>query len=398
MAGHSPYSMSEAEVNEAQEVMHKAGISGLKEHLHSKLEAWKSIPLNIAVTGATGTGKSTFINTMRGLDPNVQGAAAVGVTETTSEVKTYPHAEYGNFVLSDLPGVGTPNFPRDEYLKKVGFEKFDFFLIICSSRFTENDLWLANQARKENKNFYFIRTKIDIDIRNDRDDHPYPEEKQEEKEMALLEKVSSNCLVHLEEGGLGTENPIFLISGKLRYIGRWDFPALQEKLLESIPALKREALTLSLQCNSKAIVNRKVEALKARIWMVATMSAAGGAIPVPGMSAVIDMMLVAHEIREYKKQLGLDDKTLHGLAIRHGLDEEKLIKIVGLTNIPKAATAAAFAMAAEEVMSFFLPIAGMVVGAAMSFGTTAAVLRQFLSKLQKAALQIVELTIQASKS
>ena len=209
------YSMTEAEIKEAQDVMEREGVMGLEEHMRSKLNAWKSVPLNIGVTGACGTGKSTFINTMRGLEPTMTGSAAVGVNETTSKVKAYPDPRNENFVLSDLPGIGTPNFPQKDYLKKVGFEKFDFFLIICSNRFTENDLLLAKQIKEQGKTFYFIRSKIDFDIFNEREDHPCPtNEEEEEQEKALLKRVKSNCQAQLQN--LATENSVFLISGKLK--------------------------------------------------------------------------------------------------------------------------------------------------------------------------------------
>ncbi len=259
------YSLSGEEMKKAQEVMDKEGIPGLKVHIQAKLDAWKNIPLNIAVTGQSGSGKSTLINTMRGLEPTMPGAAMVGVTETTMEVKKYPDPKNENFVLSDLPGVGTPNFPQRSYLRRVEFQKFDFFLIICSDRFSENDLWLANQVRKQGKKFYFIRSKIDIDIVNDREDNPHSKGNHKEQEKAIMEMVKSDCRKELAKVFLGTEDPIFVISGKLRCIRQWDFPGLQEQLITSAPELKREALILSLQCNSKQTIDRKVEALKARI-------------------------------------------------------------------------------------------------------------------------------------
>ncbi len=381
--------MMEEEIKEAQEAMDNAGMLGLKEYMREKLDEWKRVPLNIAVTGNAGVGKSTFINTMRGLEPRDKGAAKVDVTQATTEVTEYAHPDHDNFKLSDLPGVGTPDFPREGYLEKVGFEKFDFFLIFCSSRFTENDLWLAKEVSKEKKQFYFIRTKVDFDVGNDKEDHP-----DTHNEKTLLSKLASDCRTKLEEGGLGAEN-IFLIGGKLRNIGKWDFPDLSKKLIESIPEIKREPLILSLQCNSKEIINKKCEVLRRRIWKVAGLSALGGAVPLPGVSVAVDTGLLIHEIKEYTHQLGLDNKTLKSLSERYRVDVNRLIAIVGLASIPRAVAAVAVEMATEEVISFFLPILGSIAGAAMSFGTTMAVLRHFLSKLQNAALQIAELTIEA---
>ncbi len=383
--------MSEDEIKKAQEALDKEGIGGLKKHLVPRLNAWKNMPLSIGVTGKSGSGKSTFINTMRGLGPKMPGAAEVDVTETTSEVKAYPHPGHENFVLYDLPGVGTPKFPQKDYLKKIEFEKIDFFLLICSVRFTENDLWLANQVKKQKKSFYFIRSKIDIDIDNYQKDHP--EEKREEIEKTVLDKVAKECLVQLTKSGFETETPIFLIGGKLRCIHQWHFPRLQDELIKNIPKLKREALTLSLQCNSMKIADKKIEALKARIWIVATISAAGGAIPLPGLSIPIDTVLITHEVMEYKRQLGLDRNTLEELAKSHQIDVERLAKIVGFSDIPKAIASGASVgvlLVGRGLIKGFVPVVGSVIGAGVSYASTSAVLRSILSKLRKAVLQIIE--------
>jgi hypothetical protein len=103
----------------------------------------------------SGVGKSTFINCLRGLEAEDEGAANVGVVETTNEPTPYEHPDFPNLKIWDLPGkisffflfrillvliigVGTPNYPRSCYLEKIQFERYDFFLILCRTRFTGN--------------------------------------------------------------------------------------------------------------------------------------------------------------------------------------------------------------------------------------------------------------------
>lgn len=136
------------------------------EKIKEYLEKEKNTPLNIAITGDSGAGKSTFVNAMRGIDNWDEGAAPTGCVETTMEVTPYPHPNYPNVTFWDLPGVGTISFPADKYLEHVGFEKFDFFIIISESRFTENDVKLAQEIQKMGKKFYYVRSKIDIDLNN----------------------------------------------------------------------------------------------------------------------------------------------------------------------------------------------------------------------------------------
>ena len=84
----------------------------------------------------SGVGKSTFINCFRNLQAEDESAARVGVVETTNEPTAYEHPDFPNLKIWDLSGVGTPNYPRSEYLQKIQFERYDFFLILCRTRFT----------------------------------------------------------------------------------------------------------------------------------------------------------------------------------------------------------------------------------------------------------------------
>ena len=131
------------------------------------LDQQNKIPLHIGITGESGSGKSTFVNAFRGIDNRDEGAAPTGCVETTSEGIPYHHPNYPNVTLWDLPGIGTTNFPADKYLEHVGFEKFDFFIIISDTRFRENDVKLAQEIQKMRKKFYFVRSKIDNDLRNE---------------------------------------------------------------------------------------------------------------------------------------------------------------------------------------------------------------------------------------
>ena len=136
------------------------------------MNSWQDVRLNIAVCGPAGTGKSTLINTLRGLAPKDKGACAVGVVETTIKVSEHPHPRYKNLTLWDLPGVGTPKFPRETYLKVTEFEKYDFFLITTRSRFSENDLWLAKEVENSRKVFFLVRTHLDVDLKSQKENYP----------------------------------------------------------------------------------------------------------------------------------------------------------------------------------------------------------------------------------
>uniref|UniRef100_A0AC34G7G9 IRG-type G domain-containing protein n=1 Tax=Panagrolaimus sp. ES5 TaxID=591445 RepID=A0AC34G7G9_9BILA len=72
---------------------------------------------NFAFVGHTKTGKSSLINDMRGLEDSHPDAAAVGITETTHEIKpyTFPHHDFKNVLIYDIPGAGTLMHDANSY-------------------------------------------------------------------------------------------------------------------------------------------------------------------------------------------------------------------------------------------------------------------------------------------
>lgn len=127
--------------------------------------------INFAVAGSGGVGKSTMINTLRGLKARDPLAAEVGVKETTMEPSEYRFPGLGmpwesltnldKVSLWDLPGVGTQNFPSNNYIREMGLRYFDGVLIVTAERFTQNDIMLMRDLEKWDVPTYMIRNKAD---------------------------------------------------------------------------------------------------------------------------------------------------------------------------------------------------------------------------------------------
>lgn len=127
--------------------------------------------INFAVAGSGGVGKSTLINTLRGLKAKDPLAAKVGAKETTMEAMDYrfpsatqPFASLTNLdkvSLWDLPGVGTEAFPAETYVRQMGLRYFDGVLIVTAERFTQNDIMLMNALKEFDVPFYMVRNKSD---------------------------------------------------------------------------------------------------------------------------------------------------------------------------------------------------------------------------------------------
>ncbi|XP_050014503.1 T-cell-specific guanine nucleotide triphosphate-binding protein 2-like isoform X1 [Alexandromys fortis] len=273
--------------------------------INNALRDIENAPLNIAVTGETGTGKSTFINALRGVGQEDIGAAPTGVTETTWERIPYLHPKLPQVILWDLPGIGSSSFPPENYLTEMKFGQYDFFIIISATRFKENDAQLAKAITKMKMNFYFVRTKIDIDVDNEQKSKP----KTFNKENVLM-KIQGDCSRHLQKA-LSSEPRIFLVSNF--DVSDFDFPALQTTLLRELPAHKRHVFMLSLNDVTEETINLKRDSLKQKVFLEALKAGVLATIPLGGM-IMDDIENLDETFDLYKSYFGLDDASLRKIA------------------------------------------------------------------------------------
>uniref|UniRef100_A0A8C6U5G5 IRG-type G domain-containing protein n=1 Tax=Neogobius melanostomus TaxID=47308 RepID=A0A8C6U5G5_9GOBI len=255
------------------------------------LDRLKNVPLNIAITGESGSGKSTLVNALRGIKKQNRGK--------------YIHPQYPNVKIWDLPGVGTTKFTADKYLEHVGFEKYDFFIIVSCDRFRENDAKLAKEIQKMKKKFYFVRSKIDNSIRDEKDGDP------ELNEVNLLELIRDNCSKELQK--LGFESPkVFLVSSLKLHL--YEFEDLWKTLDKELPTHQRNVMLLALPNISADVIEQKKQALEDRIKWYTLASAAGAVVPVTGFSDAFDMALLLEFATECKRSLGLMPESLQNLS------------------------------------------------------------------------------------
>uniref|UniRef100_A0A672JTK8 IRG-type G domain-containing protein n=1 Tax=Salarias fasciatus TaxID=181472 RepID=A0A672JTK8_SALFA len=290
------------------------GVAKIKEYL----EKQKTPPLNIAITGESGSGKSTFINSFRGINGSDKGAAPTGVVETTAVIESYPHPNHPNVRLWDLPGVGTPKFPADKYLERVGFERFDFFIIITACRFKENDVKLALEIKRMGKKIYFLRSKIDSDISNEE------RGKKNFNRQKTLDDIRENCI---KVGNLRKRAPqVFLVSSFEVHL--FDFHLLEKTLERELPAPKRNAFLYALPNISKEIIKKKKDAYQAQIKYHALLSSGVAAVPVPGLSSAVDLVLVVGIVTKYVNGFGLDKESLKRLSDSSGVPYSEFLSVV----------------------------------------------------------------------
>ncbi|KAF1388620.1 hypothetical protein PFLUV_G00092180 [Perca fluviatilis] len=369
------------------------GPASATAEIQNYLDKLNNVQLNIAITGESGSGKSTFVNAFRGIpNSDKERAAPTGVTQTTKDVTPYHHPKYPNVTLWDLPGIGTTKFPAEEYLKKVEFKRFDFFIIISADRFTQNDVKLAKEIQKMGKKFYFVRSKIDNNIRDEKTDQG-----SEFNEEKTLKDIRDECIKGLK--GRVESPQVFLVSSRDLHL--YDFHLLEKTLEEELPAHKKNALLLALPPVSLEVIIKKKEALQARIKYLASGSALGAALPVPGLSDAIDMFMIFTTIRQYEATFGLDSESLQRLAQTAGVPLEELRAVMtsplagkeinkDLIEMIIRSSVDLLSLEAAEEGSRFLPLLGIPVAMATSFLSKYKSLNMFLDMFAEDAQKVSE--------
>nr|XP_056703352.1 interferon-inducible GTPase 5-like [Euleptes europaea] len=352
------------------------------EEMRQELDALQNVKLDIAITGVSGAGKSSLVNALQGMSDYEEGAAKVGVTQTTMECHAYPHPLFPNVTIWDLPGIGTPEFRPEDYLKKVNFSQYDFFMIVASERFTENDVLLAHEIKKMKKKFYFVRSQMDVSITAEMRDPKFNMDRS-------LQKIRKYCCDNLTE--VGESNPsVFLISR--RNLNMYDFPNLQQAMENDLDDFKRHALILALPVFSREILNKKKAAMEAFILIAAIVSCVFGVIPVPGLSLACDLGILVGALLLFYKVFGLDEASLRRVAKAVGKDYQVLksaIKKCPMSSeiTPKfvagrLAQAVIWAtLTGIELALDCVPILGSLFGGVSSFITTFFMLSSFLKDI-----------------
>ncbi|XP_018587675.2 interferon-inducible GTPase 5-like [Scleropages formosus] len=372
--------IEDEEVKEIREALEESNLASAAEKIQNYFNQLDHVTLNVAVTGESGSGKSTFVNAFRGVGDDETDSAPTGVVETTMEPKCYPHPKYPNVQVWDLPGIGTPNFRADEYLQKVGFERYDFFIIIASERFKVSNVELAREIQKMKKRFYFVRSKIDDNIRAEKRKKNFDQD-------TTLNQIREDCIKGLQTNGV--ESPVvFLISSF--DLGYYDFPLLEETMERELPKHKRNILLLSLPNLTLEINNKKKEALQADIWKMALLSGAVATVPIPGLSVAVDVTILVKEITRYYQAFSLDDESLQNLSARTEVPLEELKAVcksplnkeISADVIIKLLTKAAGAsLMVIEYWVSTIPVLGSMAAGGISYATTYQMLKSCLNEL-----------------
>ncbi|XP_034374389.1 interferon-inducible GTPase 1-like [Arvicanthis niloticus] len=307
--------------------MTKGNIQEANSAISDALKEIDNKPLNVAIIGESGSGKSSFINALGGIGHEENGLANTGVVETTMERYPYKHPNMPNVVFWDLPGIGTTEFPTSTYLEKMKFYEYDFFIIISATRFKKNDIDLAKAISMMKKEFYFVRTKVDSDLRNEEEFKPQTFDREK-----VLQAIRLNCVKHFQENDIA-EPPIFLISN--RNFCEYDFPNLMDKVISDLSVYKRHNFMLSLPNITDSAIEKKQQFLKQRIWLEAFAADLRGIIPSPTFFLESDLKTLEKSMKFYRTVFGVDDASLQSLARDWQMPVDQVEAMVKSPNVFK---------------------------------------------------------------
>ena len=307
-------------VDELEDNIDKEGPDAVLKHVIEDLNNWRSETVKLAVTGKSGVGKSSFINTIRHFKPGDPGFAASSSSGNTTEKATvYEYPGNPKITLHDLPGFGTIEFPTNEYEKTMKLYEYDYILILVGN-IEQNDLEIAKKLREMEKPFCFVRSKIDFDILNAKNDG--------ESEKDALEKIISKSLDNLKYAGF-CKAKLFVIANHNRKI--YQFNDLVLYIQKNLPELKCNAVMFSVFGEfTDDIINNKYQLLKDRLWKV-LVAVVLDTPPIYSKDRLFNTEHIVKELLLYHNAFGFEQQSVKDIlkddSIRQKLKANFIIEI-----------------------------------------------------------------------
>ncbi|XP_029927862.1 immunity-related GTPase family, q2 [Myripristis murdjan] len=261
--------------------------------------------INLGIVGERGVEKATFLNALRGLGPEDEGAAPFPSPTPPEGVAGYPNPKHPDFRLWDLPPVPTTSpFEPQGYMDRVKFLRYNAVLMMFTQSPHPNCVELFLEARSvQRETVYFVLLASEKDT----------EKSLEAKKKASLEVLTSE----------GVARPkVYMVRPST--LEKFDFPSLLDDMASDLPEVRANALLLALPILTLSLVTQKKDAFKALVWAAASLSGGVSAIPVPLVASMVDSSVGVRILNKAQISLGLDDESVERLARQRGVEPKKL--------------------------------------------------------------------------
>jgi len=329
----------------------------------------------VVVIGERGVGKSSLINSLRGLKPDAPGAAKVGADEVVCKEQSDGGAFYrdAGLIYQDIPGCRGSELDvcmGDEYINRFNLNTADVCLFVYVAVLSTDIIACARTLLEQGVAVYFVRNKVDVDCRNEVEDGNAASE---EEALAMIRQRAYTQMATKGLQGQVDDTHLFLISAKyMQAVGveppRFDFKRLKAALESSIrDEAKRLQVKQIFLKNAKALAECRAEECRQLLPNYVVASMAGGAIPVPGVSQFGDVAILAKACQRFQWIFCLAEAQVSKTDLA-GIGAYLMLKVS--LSLPFILTVSHTASACAALGIAWIPVVGipfsMVVGAGVS--------------------------------
>ncbi|XP_041031525.1 interferon-inducible GTPase 5-like [Carcharodon carcharias] len=278
------------------DAMIRGGVSEVASLVKAEKSRLESVTVHVAVTGTPRVGKSAFINSVMGFKDGEDGAAPTGPDQHVTKPAPYSRPGSPSSVFWELPSIEGANFSSSDYLKTVEVDKYIGFFILSSTWFTQEAAALASELRQVGKQFYFIRTKIDLNA---------PDYKNKKFTEDILRVVTADHFANLDMEYATAH--FFCVSS--HHVDRFDFlKCIQALQRNSSPPLQKHALLLSLYYLANKMELK--DSMREFIPLSAVYSCVIDPVPVEHLPYQANVHFLYNEIQLYRILFELDHPAL----------------------------------------------------------------------------------------
>lgn len=361
-------------------------IEDVLKNIKAQVDLWENTEVKIAVTGQSGSGKSSLINAIAG-----SKIAPVGFVETTMEPKEYKTDN--GIILVDLPGCGTANFPFESYVDDMKLSEFDAIVLVTANRFYEADIKLFNYVSNDlKKPIFLVRTKMDDAVRDGAEDNDLSRD--EVIEMVLNDMIHNTNVSDISK--------VYLVSSKPKQIAHFDTARLIKDISENLPNIKKGKFISESAAYSEDAIKAKRETITEVAKRYAYLSAANGLNPVLGVNVAFDIGLLVKLTQTVLKSYGLVDSSIADY-IKKSEDSGKLHGTIqgvskwlaqyateaGIKQIlPKLAVAQA-----SKSFSSWVPLVGQAIAAGIGYKMTSYYAEKLINESEEKAILALKVYI-----
>ncbi len=340
-----------------------ANFDDIIHNIKEQMNTWENTKVRIAITGQSGSGKSSLLNAIAG-----KKIASVGFTETTMQAQEYD-TENG-IILVDLPGCGTKNFPFESYTETMQLDTFDAIILVTSNRFYESDVKLYHHVINElEKPIFLVRTKMDQAIIDGEEENDFTRDQ-------VIERVLQDIAENTDIDNL---SKIYLVSSKKNKVSEFDTTRLIKDISESLSDIKKEKFISDAAAYSEDAIRAKKVIINEVVERYAYLSAANGLNPIPGFNVAVDIGLLVKLTNYVLKSYGLVDSTLaeylkknqdHGKISGTLNGTAKWLAIHGTEAGIKSLLSKFASVELARTVGAWIPIVGQVVAAGIGYKMT----------------------------